>query len=841
LGTIVNTDETARAMRKGALSQSGQSLIISRISREFAHAGSRTVIGTLLNDRFALEKELGRGGMGAVYRATDQLLGRSVAIKVLKDLTGEEVGRKIRLEAQILARLLHENIVRLYDFGIANGTYFLVMEEVDGSSFQKRWRKITLPERLQILAQTAEALDYAHHQGVIHRDVKPANILLTSADQAKLSDFGLSMMGEQAQETGVTRGTPHFMSPEQARGLKLDHRSDLYALGVILYECATGSAPFEGPALTVMSQHVSSAPVRPRLKNPEISAELEAFMLGLLAKKPDDRPGSGRAVAQELRAFCQNERWRSASREAVIPRPAAHDGATLPATKPKAEAMDVGPVAAWQPAGLAAGGEGATFTTKLQELAPSLAREMIDAVEADPIILSADERYLFGHYLAYLLGGARKRGLFRRRPLDKRNADRARLLLGMSYIMVSGGGDDAIARAAGLLESRTDVRPALSPIIVAKYLAARSTEGKRRRFRQVRKKLKEASAHAQKHMLDARGGLNPGLMPLTLDDLRKLAPARTDVDDQLVQRWNRLTEIWRGNFTFRQSVLRYATQRAYRDPASYGLWPEVVYPLIERARWQRRNRSNMEGLWDAICSNLHLPLPDAGLRLDEAFSQAVPLQVVEKLDIAVAEFQEEPEIEEPVDPQERDAERLSLGGGTAPVSYEELAAEGATSPRGLVRLAIPDPVRFTLSDLGTLWREAITSLKTPSSREVHKAVPIGPYRLVVIPTMRGKSAGTVAIQGMPNKQIELLTPSLRAAASTRPIVALWVYRNNSLVIAYTDFKSHNRYILWDATILQQTNFDDAATLNHDLLQLGLESPDQLDRVLTKNFRPSNTV
>src|SRR4029078_10494520 len=128
--------------------------------------------------------------------ATDQLLQRAVAIKVLKELSGEEVGKRIRLEAQILARLLHDNVVRLYDFGIADGTYYLVMEEVDGSSFQKRWKRITLPERLRILAQVADALDYAHHQGVIHRDVKPANILLTSTDQPKLSDFGLSMTSQ---------------------------------------------------------------------------------------------------------------------------------------------------------------------------------------------------------------------------------------------------------------------------------------------------------------------------------------------------------------------------------------------------------------------------------------------------------------------------------------------------------------------------------------------------------------------------------------------------------------------------------------------------------------------
>ena len=135
-------------------------------------------IGSTLNQRFTLEKELGRGGMGAVYRAVDQVLGRSVAIKTLKDPGGEDVGKRIRLEAQILARLVHDNIVRLYDFGESDHIYFLVMEEVEGSSFSKRWRNLPIVERMRVCAQVAEALNYAHHQGVIHRDVKPANVLL---------------------------------------------------------------------------------------------------------------------------------------------------------------------------------------------------------------------------------------------------------------------------------------------------------------------------------------------------------------------------------------------------------------------------------------------------------------------------------------------------------------------------------------------------------------------------------------------------------------------------------------------------------------------------------------
>ena len=170
-------------------------------------------IGTLLNERFRLEKELGRGGMGAVYSATDETLQRKVAIKLLKEQSGEEVGKKLRLEAQIAARLLHDYVVRIYDFGQADATYFLVMEEVTGTSYSKRWRHLALADRLRVLAQVAEALDYAHHQGVIHRDVKPANVLVTTSDMPKLSDFGLSMIAEHGDQTGHDPGHASLHEP----------------------------------------------------------------------------------------------------------------------------------------------------------------------------------------------------------------------------------------------------------------------------------------------------------------------------------------------------------------------------------------------------------------------------------------------------------------------------------------------------------------------------------------------------------------------------------------------------------------------------------------------------
>jgi serine/threonine-protein kinase len=806
---------------------------------------SHAVIGTTLNQRFILETELGRGGMGAVYRASDQVLGRSVAIKVLKEQGGEEVGKRIRLEAQILARLVHDNVVRIYDFGEAEGTYYLVMEEVVGSSYVKRWKALSLVERLQIIARVAEALDYAHHQGIIHRDVKPANVLLTGADQPKLSDFGLSMIAEQKVETASIRGTPHYMSPEQARGKPLDYRTDLYSLGIMLYESATGSVPFLGPSLTVISQQANARPPGPRLKNPALSPELEALILRMLAKDPNERPATGHAIAEEIRAEIARERLgRDTPTETVGsfvtgPGPSAGPNPSAPTV-----AVAIAPQNPSSAPSLTA------TSSSLYGLTPKgttpLVGSMLDAILVDPVALTPDERFLCGHYLAYLLGGSRRQGIFLRRPLDPRNADRARLLLALTSITLADGSDEAFERAVELLEKRFDARPALSPVVVVKYLAGRDTPAKRKRLRQFRKRLQESSAYAQAHMTDAKGLLNPGLIPQTLDDLRLLAPAKTEVDDELVSRWNRVAEVWRNDPEFRYAILHYATLRADRDPASAYLWPEVVYPLIERARWQRQRRPNAEILLDNLSSNLPY-LPDAGVRLDRAIRSAVPAPVVEQLDLTLGAFADDEEVEADL---LDDAQAAETSADRVPdhiaahisVSLHELATD-IDKDRGLVRLTGPDPLRFLQGDLRNLWEEGVAAMRAPGTKKAgHRHVPVGPYRLAVIPSIRGRSAGQVAIQGMLNKQIEMLTPSLRLGGSAgKPIVAVWTYQDHSLAIAYIDFKGSERYILWDAPNLQQENFQTAADLNHRLFNLGLEAPDQLDRALSKRFRPRNPV
>jgi eukaryotic-like serine/threonine-protein kinase len=319
----------------------------------------------------------------------------------------------------------------------------------------------------------------------------------------------------------------------------------------------------------------------------------------------------------------------------------------------------------------------------------------------------------------------------------------------------------------------------------------------------------------------------------------------------LVERWNRVAEVWRMEPNFRAAVLRYATSGAHRDPASTALWPEVVYPLIERARWHRRVRSRTEAVWDYLCAQV-LHVPDAGVVLDRALRRSVPAPLVAHLDDSLDLLVESPRLEdEQADPfaradeSDRLAESISISGSQ--VNLDEIAAESEGGDRAVVRLTDPDPLRFLQGDLHELWKEAFTALERVQARPgakppTHRHVPVGPYRLTVIPSIRGRAAGQIAIQGMVQKQIELTTPTVRTKGTAgKPLVAIWVYQDNSLVIVHLDFMGSERYVLWDATRSHQLNFDDPAELNHELFSLAMEVPDQLDRVLSRSFRPKKIV
>jgi serine/threonine-protein kinase len=843
--------------------------------RLFCSRGGEQVIGVgaTLNERFTLDTELGQGGMGTVFRATDQLLGRNVAIKFLNDpRTAEEV-KQIRLEAQILARLVHDKIVRLYDFGESEGNFFLVMEEVNGPSFSHRWRDLVLGDRLRICAEVAEALDYAHLQGVIHRDVKPGNVLLTPGDQAKLSDFGLSLVtGDRGDQSETIRGTPRYMSPEQAQGKSLDHRTDLYSVGVMLYECATGDVPFVGHVMSVMDQHIYDAPMAPRYKNPEVWSTLESLILSLLEKNPNNRPASGNLVALSLMEEAERARRlerinpgvrrsdpRSPvdlpqSRTVTVGGPNAQctpangtgrvDSATRAPSATEAPPSAVprhpdapGPLASF--AGDPVESSGTRGTTGLGSYGHPVAREMLTTMLATPIVISPEERYLCGHYLAHLLGGSRRRGIFLRRPLDARNADRARLLLAMTWLSCVEPTDEAIDRASALLEERPDVRSALCPIVVIKYLASRDTVGKRKRFRQIRKRLQDASAYARKTMLDENGVLNPG-MPRTLDDLARIAPPRDTLDAHRVSLWNRVTEVWREKDDFRQAVLRYATRCDDLDTVSSKLWPEVVYPLIERAHWQRKFRPPNEAIWDYVVGKvLHVPVP--GVQLDRMMVISIPREVTKQLDedVFAFVFVDDPRLDEDETiPSETEAtaERRPFYVGSTIPRDKPSSDDDDDAPRVkvMVPLSPADPYLFTQNTLRNLWDGAMDAQDNPTrQRSLNRKIPVGPYELAVIPTGRGRSAIRAVLQGMQEgKEIEIFTPLAdgREPAS-RTAIAIWTYQDASMAVVHLDFRYKERHILWHAPDAHQFNFDYVEELRHRLSSLSLQVPDQLEGIL----------
>ena len=261
------------------------------------------MLGDTLVNRYHIDSELGRGGMGVVYRARDTLLNRAVAVKILS-ATDLGVRGKARLlsEAQAAAKLNHPNIVTIHDAGEAEGVPFIVMELVEGESLRSL-RPEALPEILAIAWQVCAALEHAHGVGIIHRDVKPENILITRQRAAKLMDFGLarSAEGPRLTEAEALSGTFSYLAPEVLLGQPASAQSDLYALGVMLYELTTGKPPFSGAYLAaVIAQHLSAPVIPPSAHRAEIPPALDALIVQLLSKQPEERPASAAEVRARL-------------------------------------------------------------------------------------------------------------------------------------------------------------------------------------------------------------------------------------------------------------------------------------------------------------------------------------------------------------------------------------------------------------------------------------------------------------------------------------------------------------------------------------------------------------
>jgi beta-lactam-binding protein with PASTA domain/tRNA A-37 threonylcarbamoyl transferase component Bud32 len=261
----------------------------------------------VFSERYELNHLIARGGMAEVYRAHDRLLNRPVALKVLfPELSiDRSFVERFRREAQAAANLSHPNIVPVFDWGEDTGTYFIVMEFIDGrplSSILKSAGPLTAERTADIGAHVAAALGYAHKHGVVHRDVKPGNVLITDDGQVKVTDFGIARAvntEESLTQTGAVMGTATYFSPEQAEGLGVDARSDIYSLGVVLFEMVTGRPPFLGESpVAVASKHVRDNPPAPRELNPLIPPTFEAIILKSMAKNPAHRY----ATAEDLRA-----------------------------------------------------------------------------------------------------------------------------------------------------------------------------------------------------------------------------------------------------------------------------------------------------------------------------------------------------------------------------------------------------------------------------------------------------------------------------------------------------------------------------------------------------------
>ena len=263
--------------------------------------------GTVLRERYRLETELGRGGMGIVFRATDLELMREVAVKVLPSASSSPDARQRLLrEARAAAALNHPHIVSVHDVGEANGMPFFVMELVLGPRLSQA-PPADLARIVEIGCQICAALEHAHTNKIVHRDLKPDNVLLsntTATSSVKLADLGLALpaYGARISRAGIIVGTANYMAPEQALGQAIDGRADLYALGVLLYELTTGRLPFSGDdPLTIVSQHVHAPVVPPRVLRPDLPASVEAVILKLLAKDPDQRFASAAETLVALR------------------------------------------------------------------------------------------------------------------------------------------------------------------------------------------------------------------------------------------------------------------------------------------------------------------------------------------------------------------------------------------------------------------------------------------------------------------------------------------------------------------------------------------------------------
>jgi serine/threonine-protein kinase len=288
--------------------------------------------------RYEILGELGRGAMGVVYRARDPIIDRVVALKTINlALTGAALASfeaRFFQEARSAGRLNHPNVVTIYDAGKADGVAYIAMEFLEGTSLREildEHPPLSVPRILETVAQVARGLAYAHENGVVHRDVKPANIIVLKNRRPKITDFGIARLGEADGPGSERAGSPKYMSPEQIRGdVTLDGRSDVFSLGTVLYEMLTGKPPFDGESVTAIMQAVlEHTPPVPSVVDGHVPPELDGVVMRMLAKRPDDRYPSARSLFRELRRVDENLTARA--EHAPAPEPPVEPDALVPA------------------------------------------------------------------------------------------------------------------------------------------------------------------------------------------------------------------------------------------------------------------------------------------------------------------------------------------------------------------------------------------------------------------------------------------------------------------------------------------------------------------------------
>ncbi len=261
--------------------------------------------------RYNIAAELGKGAMGVVYKATDPNIGRTVAIKTTRlDTHGidtESLLQRFKNEARSAGTLNHPNIVTIYDAGEQDGVFYIAMEYIEGETLHallSQHRSLPVEKVIEIVRQVCAGLDYAHAHGVIHRDIKPANVMLAASGSVKVMDFGIAKAGGTMTATGQVLGTPNYMSPEQVKGKPIDGRSDLFSVGVLLYEMLTGEKPFDGQNITtIIYKIVSENPIPPRELDVTIHPGLNAVVTQALAKAPEERYQTGSALVADLENY----------------------------------------------------------------------------------------------------------------------------------------------------------------------------------------------------------------------------------------------------------------------------------------------------------------------------------------------------------------------------------------------------------------------------------------------------------------------------------------------------------------------------------------------------------